>query len=236
MPENGKEVGMGIGHVAVGLGLKRVDRGINVGWLIFVALLPDFLLGWFVLAGWESYEVPADYASGHYLWFTFPWSHGLAEDLIWASLAGLLTWCLTHRRMAAIAVAVAVLSHFLLDGLVQVKGLPLVAGSTPAFGLGLWRYLPLELSIEAVMAAAGLWIYQSKCAPGRGAGMAIYIVLLTGFLVAGQAGARVVPTRGSLIASWLVAPPAMGAIAFWLDRRSRAGIKQGMTQSPIPMA
>jgi len=29
---------MGIGHVAVGLGLKRVDRGINVGWLIFAAL------------------------------------------------------------------------------------------------------------------------------------------------------------------------------------------------------
>jgi hypothetical protein len=36
---------MGIGHVAVGLGLKYADRRINAGWLIFAASLPDFLLG-----------------------------------------------------------------------------------------------------------------------------------------------------------------------------------------------
>jgi len=47
---------LGIGDVAVGLALKRADRRINVGWLVFAALLPDFLLGWFVLAGWESYS------------------------------------------------------------------------------------------------------------------------------------------------------------------------------------
>jgi hypothetical protein len=47
-----------------------------VGWLIFATLLPDFLLGWFVLAGLESYEAPNDYPSLHYLLFTFPWSHG----------------------------------------------------------------------------------------------------------------------------------------------------------------
>ena len=42
---------MGIGHVAIGLGLKRADPQINAGWLIFAALLPDFLLGLFALAG-----------------------------------------------------------------------------------------------------------------------------------------------------------------------------------------
>jgi len=49
---------MGIGHLAVGLGLKKADSATNVGWLGFAAFLPDFLLGWFVLAGWESYLVP----------------------------------------------------------------------------------------------------------------------------------------------------------------------------------
>jgi hypothetical protein len=43
----------------------------------------------------------------------------------------------------------------------------------------------------------------------------------TVFLVAGQAVASEVPPRGGLIASWLLAPPAMSAIAFWLDRRKQ---------------
>ena len=216
---------MGIGHVAVGLGLKRADRELNAGWLIFAALLPDFLLGWFALAGWEGYEAPPGYPAKHYLLFTFPWSHGLAADLAWAAAASLLAWALTRRRVAALVASIAVLSHFLLDGIVHVKGLPLDFGSGPVFGLGLWRHLPLELSIEVGMAAAGLWIYCSAVrdrAKGRGVGMAIYIALLTVFLVAGEAGATEVPPRGGLIASWPAAPVAMAAIAFWLDRGRRA--------------
>src|SRR5215472_16379951 len=113
---------MGIGHVAVGLGLKFTDRRINVGWLIFAALLPDFLLGWFALAGLESYAAPRDYAAVHYLLFTFPWSHGLLADLAWATIAGVVAWGIARRPTVAIIVAVAVLSHFLLDGIVHVKG------------------------------------------------------------------------------------------------------------------
>jgi hypothetical protein len=67
---------VGIGHVAIGLGLKSADRRSNAGLLIFAALFADFLLGCFALAGWESYQVPRDYAHKHYLLFTFPWSHG----------------------------------------------------------------------------------------------------------------------------------------------------------------
>ncbi len=216
---------MGIGHVAVGLGLKRADRGINVGWLIFATLVPDFLLGWFVLAGWETYEVPAGYASGHYLLFTFPVSHGLPADEGWAGIAGSLAWSCTKRRVAALAIGVAVLSHFLLDGIVHVKGLPLAGTSGPAFGLGLWRHLPLALSIEAAMAAVGLWMYWSvviKDRPGNGSKMAIYIAVLTVVLIVGQAGAPQSPPRASLIASWLIGPPAMAAIAFLLDWRRQA--------------
>jgi hypothetical protein len=49
--------------------------------------------------------------------------------------------------------------------------------------------------------------------------MIIYIALLSVFLIAGQAGARELPARGGLIASWLIGPPLMSAIAFWLDRK-----------------
>jgi hypothetical protein len=219
---------MGIGHVAVGLGLKRADRRINVGWLIFAAFLPDFLLGWFVLTGLESYAVPNDYASIHYLLFTFPWSHGLLADIAWAAIAGVFTWGLAKRRTAAAVVTVAVLSHFLLDGIVHVKGLPLAGNNGPAFGLGLWRHLPLEFSIEAAMAALAIWIYRSVAKTGgsnRWVGMAVYVVALAAFLMAGQAGTTQAPARGGLIAGWLAVPLAISAIAFWLDRRKPAGAK-----------
>lgn len=219
---------MGIGHIAVGLGLQRADRRINAGWLIFAAMLPDFLLGWFALAGWESYATPPDYASVHYLLFTFPWSHGLLADAAWAAIAGAAAWGLARRRTAAVAVALAVLSHFLLDGLVHVKGLPLAGSEGPAFGLGWWRHLPLELSLEAAMAASALWIYRSAARTresSRWVGMAVYIAALAAFLIGGQAAAREVPARGGLIASWLAVPPAVSAIAFWLDRRTQTAAK-----------
>ena len=127
---------MGIGHVAVGLGLKWTDRRINVGWLIFAALLPDFLLGWFALARLESYAAPSDYANAHYLLFTFPWSHGLLSDLAWATIAAAVAWGIASRPTAAIVTALAVLSHFLLDGMVHVKGLPLAGSEGPAFWVG----------------------------------------------------------------------------------------------------
>ena len=221
---------MGIGHVAVGLALKQADRRLNAGWLIFAALLPDFLLGWFALAGWESYTAPANYASAHYLLFTFPWSHGLAADIAWAAIAALLARRFGGRRAGALAVAAAVLSHFVLDGVVHVQGLPVAGGA--AFGLGLWRRLPLALSVEAALAAMGLWMYRSavrQYAPGAGTGMAVYVVVLAVFLLGGQAAATVEPPRGSLIASWLAGPPVIAGIAWWLDWRK---LPVGVTIDP----
>lgn len=43
-----------------------------MGLLIFGAFLADFLLGVFALFGLEQAHVPSDFASRHYLTFTFP--------------------------------------------------------------------------------------------------------------------------------------------------------------------
>ena len=213
---------MGIGHVAVGLGLKSADRRLNVGFLIFATLFADFLLGWFTLAGWESYEVPPDYASKHYLLFTFPWSHGLLPDLGWAAGLGVVTAILLRSLRAGVIVILAVLSHYLLDGIVHVKGLPVSGPGSPEFGLGLWQNLPAALTLEVVMAAVGLAIYlvaERKESRARRLGIAAYTSVLSMLLVAGQATATQVPERETMIASWIGAPLLFGAIAFWLDRR-----------------
>lgn len=208
---------MGIGHFAAGLALGTVHPALNAGWLIFAAFLPDFLLGFFVLAGLETYQVPPDYAAGHYLLFTFPWSHSLPAMTAWAALAALLTFAALRRAGPSLLIAAAVLSHFLLDGLVHLKGLPLLLSDSPALGLGLWRNLPLELSLEATLTAAALAIYL-RHRSGRTIAMSVYSLLLAALLIAGQATASAAPPREALIASWILSPILMAAIAAWLDR------------------
>src|SRR5271167_4023045 len=74
---------MGVGHAAAALGAAKVAPCVNVGWLVFAALLADFLLGIFAMMGLEHAHVPPDYALRHYLTFTFPYSHGLVPLLLW---------------------------------------------------------------------------------------------------------------------------------------------------------
>ncbi|HYM12810.1 MAG TPA: hypothetical protein VEU62_18880 [Bryobacterales bacterium] len=100
---------MGIGHIAVGIGLKRADRRLNAGILVFAALLADFLLGVFVFLGLEDYFVPPNFATVHYLQFEFPYSHGLAASIGWAgaaALAALLLWRRREGRRRRIALIV----------------------------------------------------------------------------------------------------------------------------------
>src|SRR5215831_4476226 len=119
---------MGIGHVAVALGASRATPRLNVGWLVFGAVLADFLLGIFAALGMEHASIPQDYAHKHYLLFTFPYSHGFLALLFWGTLFGFLVsraFGLKTKRIWLVA-GLVVLSHFLLDGLVHVTGLPLV--------------------------------------------------------------------------------------------------------------
>jgi len=215
---------MGIGHVAVGLGLKCAGPRLNAGLLVFSAFFADFLLGWFVLAGWESYQYPPDYASKHYILFTFPWSHGLLPDLVWGTVLGLLVWLLRRERRAALMAGLAAVSHFLLDGIVHVKGLPVAGPGTYEFGLGLWKNLPVESTLEAAMTVAALFLYLRATrdhSRARRIGMVIYAVLLGALAIAGQATATVPAPRNVLIANWIAAPVVMSLLPGWIDRRQR---------------
>ena len=152
---------MGVGHIAVALGASKAAPRVNVGWLVFAAFLADFLLGIFAWLGLEHSSVPDNYSTRHYLLFTFPYSHGLLALLAWAAIAGFLVSRIygSDGRRVFTVVALVVLSHFLLDGLVHVAGLPLAGENSPKIGLGLWNHMPLELALETLMALAGLVVY-----------------------------------------------------------------------------
>ena len=212
---------MGIGHAAVALASSRTAPRLNVGVLIFAAFLADFLLGIFASLGLESAHVPADYASRHYLTFTFPYSHGLVPLLLWAALLGILfCWLDRQNRLRAfIVISALVLSHYLLDGLVHVAGLPLLGENSPKLGLALWKHMPAELTLETVIAAVGLAVYW-KLSPGTTVGrwgVAIFVVLLT-VLTWTQLFSTTPPAPSQLQWSWIFAPLIFSAIPYFLDR------------------
>ena len=213
---------MGIGHAAVALGVSRAAPRINVGLLIFAAFLADFLLGSFAAFGLESAHIPVDYAARHYLTFTFPYSHGLAALVLWSIIFGaLFCWVKAKDRSRAFWILAAlVLSHFVLDALVHVPELPLIGESSPKLGLALWNHMPLELTLESVMALVGLVIYWtlSSTTAVRRWGMAIFVALLTA-LTWTQLWSATPPSNSQLIPSWIILPIVLSAIPYLLDRR-----------------
>ena len=213
-----------LGHVGVGLALKRAVPSVNAGVLVAAALLLDSLLGLFVLAGLEQVHLPEDFARRRYLTFSFPWSHGLLATLLWSALAAALTWALLRgpaRGWAALAVAVAVASHFPCDVIEHLPELPLLGPDSTRLGLGLWRWMPWALALEVALAALGLVLYRRATAGEFPWGMALLVVGVAAVALPGQLFSTAAPPREALVATWLLQAPLLGLGAGWLDARRR---------------
>ena len=219
---------MGIGHAAVALGASRAAPRLNVGLLVFAAFLADFLLGIFAAFGLEQAHVPPDFASRHYLTFTFPYSHGLVALVLWGVVLGVLfSLADTENRARAFwIVAALVLSHFLLDALVHVPELPLLGPNSLKVGMGLWNHMPVELTLETLIALAGVALYWGLKGTTRVArwGMAAFVLLVTG-LTWTQISMVTPPKPSQLISSWLIGPLLFSAIPYALDRSRAAAAK-----------
>jgi len=229
---------MGVGHIALALGASKGAPRVNVGWLVFAALLSDFLLGIFASLGWEHATVPEGYATKHYLLFNFPYSHGLLSLLVWAAIFGFLVSRIYgfDRGRILLVVALVVLSHFLLDGIVHIAGLPLLGNDSPKLGLGLWKHLPLELGLETLMSVVGIAVYW-KLAGSSGSvlsryGMATFVLIIT-LLTWTQLTDTVPPPEKVLKITWIAAPLAFAAIPYFLDRR-RVKLALALSRTAVP--
>jgi hypothetical protein len=113
------------GHVGAALAIGLAERDLNAGVLVVAALAVDFLLWTFVLCGWETLVIPANFVRTHQVEYDFPYSHGLVSSFGWSALAGVATllWYPGARQAKARAsglVARAGFSHWLLDALVHI--------------------------------------------------------------------------------------------------------------------
>jgi len=214
------------GHVGAGLALARVERRINPGVFVGAALLLDLVLWPFVLLRWESVAIPADFADTRQLLFAFPYSHGLAAALAWSALAGAAGWVALRRlpgaasSRAAIALAAAAFSHWLLDALVHRPELPLAGAASPRVGLGLWDDMMAALLLEAVVAVGGVWLFIAGCAWPRRRAIALVVLglLVLGFTVVGMTLAPPPPSAHALAVSSWVTLILVTALVWWIGR------------------
>jgi membrane-bound metal-dependent hydrolase YbcI (DUF457 family) len=213
------------GHIGAGLAIGRADRRINVGVLISAALLLDGVLWLFILLGWESVSIPADFPRSYQPHFNFPYSHSLLGSLVWSVFAALAAyWWLPRsggrKLRAAALIGAAAFSHWLLDALVHAPELPLAGPQSRLIGWGLWDAVPLALTVEGLVVAAGLWLYLPRAPISRGSKCGVFALgaMALGFTIVGMTVAPPPPSADAMAAGSLTTISIVAAVAWWLGR------------------
>ena len=198
---------MFVGHLGAGLAAKRLAPEVGLGVLFLAAMGLDALLWIFVLLGLESVRFPVSVGEARYPTFTFPYSHGLVASLAWSAIAVALVRVAGRSLGAALVLAATVFSHFVLDVLVHVAGLPLLGDASYHLGLGLWRHTRLELAVECGLGGVGWWLY---CAA-----VVAVSALLT---IWGAVATGPPPAPAAMAGASLLTIGVLTVLAGWLDR------------------
>jgi hypothetical protein len=220
---------MFIGHYGVSLAAKRVDGRLSLGWLFLAVQFPDILWAVLFLLGVEKARIiPGVTAVRAVDLFYIPYSHSLMASLLWAGAIYALFRLLPsraglHKGTIAIAMALAVLSHFVLDVVVE-SNLPLY-GDAAKIGLGLGNNAVAAYIVEGLILVAGLILYLRSTTPknltGR-YGMIVFVILMLAFnlVMFGPPPTNLQFVAVSSLGSFAV----MAGMAFWLDRQRRASL------------
>src|SRR3989454_2318569 len=153
---------MFVGHYGVSFAAKRRDPSIPL-WALFVAVqLLDVSWSLFVFFGVEKVRiVPGITASNPLDLYYMPYTHSLVAALLW-SLGAYVAYRSIRgfgaSRRAALLVAAAVFSHWVLDLIVHRPDLPLY-DNTLKMGLGLWNYRAAAFLLEVAILFGGMLLY-----------------------------------------------------------------------------
>jgi membrane-bound metal-dependent hydrolase YbcI (DUF457 family) len=217
------ETRMFAGHVGAALAIGRAERRINIGAFVFAALFLDVLLWLFVLLGWESAVIPADFPRSHQPQFIFPFSHGMLAGIGWSALAAIavVIFCARlHERKSRgmVLMAVAVFSHWLLDALTHAPEMPLLGSGSPKIGLHLWDQMPVALAVEGGITALGVYLFLSgaRLSSGKAIGIAVLCLALFVFTVVGMTAAPAPPSTSTMAGISLATLVIVCGLFVWL--------------------
>ncbi|MGB3627397.1 MAG: hypothetical protein WA989_16310 [Henriciella sp.] len=225
---------MFIGHYSAAFAARALNPSVPLGLLFVAVQLIDYAFFAFVMvnAG-DAAVLPVDF---HYM----PFSHGVVAVSIWALAAGLLYAGLTEgggRMMAALVVTAAVVSHVVLDMLVQVPDLPIGYGE-PGLGFALAPDILIGQVIEFGLLFAGFALYMRSTVPTRPFGQ-IAPWLLVGLMIGLQVYNLTTPVAAgqSIIELGVVTLGAFTllAIVAGIASRSRTSRRSLMEAAPVPV-
>ena len=213
---------MFIGHLGAGLALKKMDRTTNLGLFMASVMLLDFLLWIFVLLKIEFVTIPENYSQIHYLLFQFPFSHSLVASLCWSVLVFVLIKLISKKNLTAGLMALGVFSHFVFDFIAHPPRIPLMGEDSMKMGLSLWNIMPLELSLEFIILAAGMYAHLSVTTTSTAGGKYGLIVLMIFLVIAAFTGQLLgpAPQSSSQVAlSSIFTIVITVLLTFYLDRK-----------------
>ena len=210
---------MFLGHFGVAMATKRAAPAASLGTLVLAAQLADGLWPIFLLLGVEQVRIvpgitrvtPLDFVS-------YPWSHSLVADAVWAALFALVYGAARKDWRTAGWLAALVLSHWVLDALSHRPDVP-TWPSGPKIGTGLWNSLPATLVVEYALFAVGAYVYARATRPRDRRGsvlFALFVITLGALYLASVFGPPPPDVRTlaySALAGWLFV-----AWGYWIDR------------------
>jgi hypothetical protein len=212
---------MFIGHFGLGFGVKKVAPAVSLGALFLACQWADLLWPTLVLLGIERLEIePGATAVNPLVFVSYPYSHSLLALCVWGAVFGVLYAALGRlsRLAGALALAVLVLSHWVLDALTHRPDMPLTLSGTTRVGLNLWASVPATITVELLIFIIGLTLYLRTTAPRDRAGSiglwSLAMLLLVIYLanIFGPPPPSVGAVAWSAEAMWLLV-----IWAYWID-------------------
>ncbi len=149
---------MFIGHVAVGYAARPLAPRVSLGWLLFAATFLDVLFSLLLLFGAESVRIVPGGGRVMPLEFSYPISHSLIAAIGWSIVVGASWYVLRGDRAGASILALAVLSHWVLDFVSHRPDMPILADG-PYVGLGLWDSRGGTIAVELAMFVPAVFLY-----------------------------------------------------------------------------
>ena len=156
---------MFVGHYSVSFALNSDKNRIPL-WILFIAVqLVDILWGTFVLLGIEKLRiVPGITAASPLDLYYMPYTHSLLAALSWSAIAFVVYRFVSDSVSlsgAPMIVALAVLSHWILDFIVHRPDLSIYDDSFKV-GLGLWNYKYLAFALEVAILIGAIILYLRR--------------------------------------------------------------------------
>jgi len=211
---------MFIGHCAVGFACKRLAPGTSLAVLMAAPWLLDLLWPIALLLGIERVRIdPGNTAVTPLAFEYYPYTHSLVMAAVWSLLLSGIYFAATREQRAAVVIALAVLSHWVLDWVVHRPDLPLLPGRQHLCGIGLWNSRAATLAVELPIFGLGVATYARATRPRNRVGsIALWLwVVLLGLIYLGNVFGSPPPSAQAVayvsLALWLFVP-----WAWWIDR------------------